>query len=320
MKKVAILALETAVPAAIVDPRYMFSAVNMFFAQAGHQPFFEVMVVGQHAAVQLDGGLVTISPDHILANAPRPDLILVPAISGPVGEALAKNEAFLPWIVEQYRQGTEVASLCIGAFVLAATGLLSGKTCSTHWLFANEFRDRYPEVHLAADRIISEQDGLYSSGGAHAYWNLLLYLVEKYTSREMAIMASKFFVLDPEQTSQLPFSIFKGQKAHGDEVVLAAQDWLERHYEDKVTVARLADQLAVGRRTLERRFKKATTNSVLEYAQRVKVEVAKRHLELRRATVNEVMYTVGYSDTKAFREVFRKYAGVSPQEYQSRFA
>jgi transcriptional regulator GlxA family with amidase domain len=94
----------------------------------------------------------------------------------------------------KYQEGTEVASLCLGAFLLASTGLLNGKSCSTHWLFANDFRTMFPEVTLMDNRIITEQNGLYSSGGANSYWNLLLHLVEKYSSRELAVLASKFFV------------------------------------------------------------------------------------------------------------------------------
>src|SRR5690606_477864 len=118
----------------------------------------------------------------------------------------------------------EVASLCLGAFLFASTGLLDGKKCSTHWLFANDFRTMFPEVTLVDEKIITEQNGLYSSGGASSYWNLLLHLVEKYTSREMAILAAKFFVLDISRNSQSPFSIFKGQKIHNDPEMVRVQE------------------------------------------------------------------------------------------------
>lgn len=319
MKNISILVLETSVPQAIVDPRYMFSAVNEFYKSAGHQPFFNVKLVGNAKEVKLNDGAITVHTDIFLKDVKKTDLIIIPAISGNVKDALKKNAAFIPWIVDQHKKGAEVASLCIGAFVLASTGLLDGKSCSTHWLFANEFRDMFPEVHLVEDKIITDQNGLYSSGGASSYWNLFLYLVEKYTTRQMAITASKFFLLDMERDSQMPFVMFKGQKDHEDFQIVKAQEFIEKHYQSKLTVDDLANKFGIGRRTFERRFKKATANTVIEYMQRVKIEAAKKQLERGRKTVNEVMYDVGYTDAKAFRDVFKKVAGMSPVDYRNKY-
>lgn len=319
MKKVSILVPETAVPAAIVDPRYMFTAVNEFFKSAGHQPFFEVKLVGLTKEVKLNEGRISIHPDELLKNVKQTDLIIIPALSGNMSQALKINKDYLPWLVSQYKQGAEIASLCIGAFLLASTGLLKGKSCSTHWLFANEFRALFPDVQLTDDKVITDQGGLYSSGGANSYWNLLLYLVEKYTSREMAIVASKFFLVDIDRHSQSPFVIFKGQKKHNDPDILKAQEYIEKYYQQKLTVDELAGKLSIGRRTFERRFKKATSNTVVTYIQRVKIEAAKKQLETGRKTVNEVMYDVGYTDTKAFRDVFTKITGMSPVDYRVRY-
>ncbi len=319
MKNVSILVLETSIPAAIVDPRYMFTAINMFFKNASHQPFFNVSLVGISKEVKLSDGSITIHTDQLIKNVKKTDLIIIPAISGDVKEAIKKNAAFIPWITEQHRKGAEVASLCIGAFMLASTGLLNGKSCSTHWLFANDFRDMFPEVQLVEDKIITDQNGLYSSGGATSYWNLLLYLVEKYTTRQMAITASKFFLLDMERESQMPFVMFKGQKDHEDFQIVKAQEFIEKHFQSKLTVDELANKFGIGRRTFERRFKKATANTVIEYMQRVKIEAAKKQLERGRKTVNEVMYDVGYTDAKAFRDVFKKVAGMSPVDYRNKY-
>lgn len=319
MKHVSILVPETAVSAAIVDPRYMFTAVNEFIKGQGRAPLFNVQLVGMTKEVRLNDGLISIHCDAVISELPKTDLIIVPAISGHIEHALERNQALMPWIIDQYKRGAEVASLCLGAFLLASTGLLNGKSCSTHWLFANEFRRMFPEVILTDDKIIVEHKGLYSSGGAHSYWNLLLHLVEKYAGREMAILAAKFFVLDIGLDSQSPFSIFKGQKMHEDLEIKKVQDFIETNYQDKITVDDLSDTFGMGRRTFERRFKKATNNTVVEYLQRVKMEAAKKQFELTRKTVNEVMYDVGYSDTKAFRDVFKKVTGLSPIDYKHKY-
>jgi transcriptional regulator GlxA family with amidase domain len=234
-------------------------------------------------------------------------------------KALQLNKQLIPWIVEQYKNGAEVASLCVGAFLLASTGLLNGKKCSTHWNSANEFRTMFPDVELVDGSIITEEHGIYSSGGANSYWNLLLYLVEKYTDRNTAILASKYFAIDIDRESQSVFMLFQGQKEHEDANILKAQEFIEAHYPDKITVDQLAGKFSIGRRSFERRFKKATNNSVLEYIQRVKMEAAKRRFETSRKNINEVMFDVGYTDTKAFRTIFKKVTGLTPIEYRNKY-
>jgi transcriptional regulator GlxA family with amidase domain len=319
MKNIAILVPETAVVEAVADPRYMFTAVNEFFKSSGKQPVFNVQLVGLRKEVKVADGLFTIHTDALLQNANKPDLVIIPAISGNLENAIKLNQEFIPWIVDQYNNGSEVASLCLGAFILASTKLLDGKNCSTHWLFANQFRSMFPDVILTDGKIVTEQNGIYSSGGANSYWNLLLHLVEKYTSRDFAILASKFFVLDIDRKSQSPFNIFKGQKLHEDEEIVKAQEYIEANYTEKISVDELCDKLGIGRRTFERRFKKATNNSVVEYMQRVKIEAAKKQLETGRKNVSEVMYEVGYSDIKAFRDVFKKITSMSPLDYRNKY-
>ena len=319
MKNIIILVPETAIPACIVDPRYMFTAVNTFLKNAGKPPEFSVQLAGLSKKIELNDGSITINTDTHIKDVKKADLIIIPAISGDVKAALKLNKDFIPWIIQQYKSGAEVASLCIGAFLLAETGLLDGKICSTHWLYTDMFRDMFPEVHIADEKIITIQNGVYTSGGATSYWNLLLYLVEKYTNRDMAIMASKFFLLDISRNSQSPFIMFRGQKEHDDCEILKAQEFIEHHYQDKITIELLSDKFGMVRRTFERRFKKATHNTVIEYMQRVKTEAAKKQLEHGRKTVNEVMYDIGYNDAKAFRDVFKKITGMSPVDYRNRY-
>jgi transcriptional regulator GlxA family with amidase domain len=319
MKHVSILVPNEAVLASIDDPRYMFTSANEFLEAAGKPPLFKVQLVGLTKEVSLHRGSFTVHTDLLLSDVKKTDLIFVPALIGDMKNALELNKDFLPWIVKQYRHGAEVASLCIGAFLLASTGLLNGKKCSTHWKSANLFRSMFPEVDLVDDRIITEEQGLYSSGGANSYWNLLLYLLEKYTDREIAIVASKVFAVEIDRKSQSPFIMFNGQKTHEDESVKMAQEFIENNIADKISVEGLALKFAIGKRNFERRFKKATNNTPVEYMQRVKIEAAKKHLESSRKNVNEVMYDVGYSDTKAFRSVFKKITGLSPINYKNKY-
>jgi len=319
MKHISILVFNEAVLASIVDPRTMFTGVNEFLEASGKPALFKVQLVGLSREIKLNNGLFSIHSDALLQDIKKTDLIIIPAPSGDLKTALKKNEDFYPWIVDQYHKGAKVASMCIGAFLLASTGLLNGKECSSHWKTANEFREMFPEVTLVDGRIVTEQEGLYSSGGATSYWNLLLYLVEKYAGREMAIMASKVYALEIDRKSQSPFIMFNGQKKHEDEPIKKAQEFIENNVTEKITVEDLSSKFAIGRRHFERRFKKATNNTPAEYIQRVKIEVAKKQLESSNKNVNEVMYDVGYLDNKAFRTIFKKITGLSPAEYRNRY-
>ncbi len=319
MKHISILVPNEAVLASIDDPRYMFTAANEFLEAAGKPPLFQVKLVGLSKEVKLHKGSFTVHTDHLISEVKKTDLIFVPAVIGDIPSALELNKDFVPWLIKQYRQGAELASLCIGAFLLASTGLLNGKKCSTHWRSANLFRSMFPEVNLVDDRIITEEQGLYSSGGANSYWNLLLYLLEKYTDREIAIVASKVFAVEIDRKNQSAFIMFNGQKTHEDEPVKKAQEFIENNISDRISVEELALKFAIGKRNFERRFKKATNNTPVEYMQRVKIEAAKKCLETSRKNVNEVMYDVGYTDTKAFRTVFKKITGLSPIDYRNKY-
>lgn len=320
MIHVSIVIPETAVMASIADPQYMFTAVNGFMQQRGNEPVFAVKLVAATRQVNLNNGLYTIHADRLLHEVDHTDLIIIPALSGAMDKAVAANKELASWLREKYNEGASLASLCIGAFLLADTGLLNGKKCSTHWLYADEFRKMYPEVVLVDDKIITEENRLYSSGGANSYWNLLLYLVEKYTNREMAILASKYFVIETMRNNQSPFVIFTGQKSHKDEAVKLAQEYIEQNFAQRITIDQLSTTVATGKRTLERRFKEATGNTITEYMQRVKVEAAKKSFEVSRNNITEVMYEVGYTDPKAFRTTFRKITGVSPVAYKNKYS
>ena len=319
MKKVSILVPEASVMQAIADPQYLFSAANQFLLSAGKSPLFEVELVGVKKQIKLNNGMFSVHTNRLLKEVDETDLVFIPALFGDMTSAIAKNKTVVPWIVDQYRKGAEVASLCVGAFLLASTGLLNGKKCSTHWGYQSEFREMYPDVEVVEGGIVTEEKRIYSSGGAHSYWNLLLYLLEKYTDRETAILASKYFAIDIDRDSQSAFAMFKGQKSHKDKEILKAQEYIEKNIHEKISTDELAKISAIGRRTFERRFKDATNNSVLEYIQRIKIEAAKRQFETSRKNINEVMYDVGYTDTKAFRDLFKKLTGLTPVEYRNKY-
>ncbi|WP_436488411.1 GlxA family transcriptional regulator [Chitinophaga sp. ARDCPP14] len=320
MKQISILVPKGAVALSSIEgPFVLFTKANDFLESVGKDPLFNVQLVGLSKEAHEYDRFFKVTPDVMITEKHKADLIIIPAVNGEREVVIDQNKDFYPWIVQQHQHGSEVASLCVGAFLLASTGLLNGKRCSTHWLAANEFRNMFPDVELVSEKIITDEKGIYSSGGANSFWNLLIYLIEKYTDRDMAILASKYFEIEIDRTNQATFTIFKGQREHQDESVKQAQEFIEQNWQEKITVEQLSSMFAVGRRSLERRFKKATSNTVSEYIQRVKVEVAKKSFESSRKNINEIMWEVGYSDTKAFRTIFKKTTGLSPLEYRNKY-
>lgn len=319
MKTITILVPKGAILGSIEGPRQVLTGVNSYLASMGKPPLFNVELVGLTKETPLVRGMYTIHTDRILSEVIKTDLIIIPAIDGDVRQGLEENKDFIPWILQQYKAGAEVASLCVGAFLLASTGLVNGKKCATHWVSANDFRRMFPDVNLVTERVVTDENGIYTSGGAYSYLTLVLYLIEKYAGRAAAVFCAKIFAIDIDRSTQSPFMMFSGQKEHEDEAIKKAQNFIEGNFQQKITVDELASMFSLSRRNLERRFKKATSNTVVEYIQRVKIEAAKMSLESSRENVNEVMYKVGYTDTKAFRTTFKKITGVSPIQYRTKY-
>lgn len=319
MKTIAVLAFKNATPGSITDSVYFFEKANDYLIKSGNPAMFRVSVIGFTSEVKLNGGRYVIKTDSTFDKTRYPDLIIIPSLTGHATSATYLNKDCSPWIAEAYKSGSEVASLCTGAFLLAFSGILEGKECTTHWEYANEFRYFYPSVNLVDERIVTDQEGLYSSGGNNAYWNLLLHLMEKYTSRELVIKLAKFFVIDIDKSNQSAFIVFQGLKDHEDTIILKSQEFIEKNFSNKLSVDEIAEKFHLTKRTFERRFKNATRNTVAEYIQKVKIEAAKKQLEIGRKSINEVMYNVGYSDVQAFREVFKKITGMTPLDYKNKY-
>jgi transcriptional regulator GlxA family with amidase domain len=306
--------------ACIVGAYQVFSEANNYRAKKNEKAIFKIELVGATKNDFLNNNLLSIKHQVVINEIDKTNLIIIPASLIRSYETATKNNKLLiNWVTKQYNQGAEIASMCAGSFIVASTGILSGKMCSTHWALAEGFRELYPDVNLQTDQLITDENGIYTNGGAYSFLNLLLYLVEKFYDRQTAIHCAKYFQIDLNRNLQAEFTIFNGHKKHNDDAILMAQNYLEENYQDKISIERLATELGIGRRSLDRRFIKATGFTPLDYLQRVKIEAAKKMFETTRKTVNEIMFEVGYNDAKAFRDVFSRITGISPLDYKSKY-
>ncbi len=306
----------------IIGSLNLFQMANSYHRKAGLSPedLIAIDLVGLSNESLTYNKFFSVKPTRTINEIERTDLIIVPGITGDIEKQIELNHSFVDWIkMQRIQNNVEIASLCRGAFLLAETGLLHGKSCATHWLTHDKFREMYPKVNLLPDKIISEDNGIYSSGGAYSFLNLLLHLIEKFYGRETSIWCSKVSEIEFDRIDQNQFVIFNGQKEHSDLEVVKIQDFIEKYYSEKLSVEGLAEKVAISSRNFVRRFKKATNNTPIEYIQRVRIEAAKKKLESSTLNVHQVMYASGYNDDKTFRNLFKRFTGLTPLEYRNKY-
>ncbi len=320
MKTISLLVYEDAILSAISGPLDILFGTNHFLKETGRPAAFRVELVSEklkNIQLRLPAQFIC---HKTLDEVTNTDLIIAPAFNGDPDVILNKNSALVEWIKDMRQKGSEAASLCYGSYFLGEAGLLAGKNCTSHWMTVGNMQKRYPEANVLPDVVITDEDGVYTSGGAFSSLNLILYLVEKFCGREVGIQVSKMYSIDMDRVSQAHFSVFMGQHRHDDEDVLKAQTYIEENYQKPMSVEEVAEQANMSKRNFIRRFKKATQNTPLEYIQRVKIEAAKKSLEKGTQNISSLIYDVGYNDAKSFRNVFKRFTGLTPQNYRNKYS
>ncbi len=321
MKKVTILGLYNTMATTIFGPMDILNQAGRLWNRvinAPPTPFFDVTVATADGEPIRSVNNIHIEPHCSIAQVKQTDLIII-ASATYIDRILENSPELIPWILRHYHQGAHVASICTGVFLLAETGLLDGKSATLHWGFVDMFRNRYPQIAVRQDRMFLDHGRLYCSAGVTAGMDLSLYLVEKFCGRKPAVESAKTMVLDMGREKQTPYASLPASKDHGDPVVLKAQAWMAGHQTETVDYDGLAKAFRMSRRSLERRFKRATGITPLGYLQQLRVENAKGMLEEGALTFNEIAYRVGYEDVAFFRKIFIRLTGLRPKEYQQRF-
>lgn len=321
MKKISILAIHNTIITTVAGPMDVFFQVGQLWNHINGEPLephFDVEIVSVNGAPVRCLNNIFIKPHRAMDEVDKTDLILIPSITD-IEKTIKHSAQILNWLADSHKQGTSIASVCTGAFLLAETGLLDGKTATTHWGFVDLFRQRYPRVLLKPERLITDEDNLYCAGALSAGIDLSFYLVEKYCGYEIALQCSKALLHDMGRHTQAPYSVFSFQKKHADEAIRQAQQWLESNYTCQIDMNNVAKIHGMSRRTFERRFKKATGDTPLLYLQRTRVEAAKRLMEKQKGTFEEFSYALGYENSSHFREIFKRHTGLLPTQYQQKF-
>ncbi|TGN40119.1 GlxA family transcriptional regulator [Marinobacter confluentis] len=269
---------------------------------------------------------ITLLPDGALTDpAAKPaenSLVMIPTIGAPIPRVLNENRGLVDWLAQSSQQNNgqvRLASNCTGAFLLAEAGLLDGREATTHWGFSEQFRQRYPKVDLHPEKLITVDEPVACAGGGMAWWDLGIYLVERYAGAQTARELAKAFVVDAGRTSQAPYSALQARRYHSDTAIMQLQEWLDQHYSQPVTLQTLAALSGLTERSLIRRFKAATGDTPTSYLQVLRIESARQFLEQSKLSVDEITRRIGYEDVSSFSRLFSKHTGLAPGAYRSRF-
>lgn len=320
-QNVAVLALNNSVATTIVGPQEVFSMTGILYERTQcKEPvhYFNVEIVTPDGRPVRCYNNLLLTP-HCSMEECDPDIVVVPGILN-IDETLSTNELAIEWLRGLYEKNCALMAICSGSLLLAATGLLDNKVATTHWAMANDFRKRFPKVVLRPDEMITDDSGLVCSGGYDSFLDASIYMIQKFYGATVALQCSKIFLHNLGRRSQAPYAIFSAPKDHGDEEILQIQQEIGSKFASSFDFDELAKEYGMSRRTLERRFKKATGVTLLVYQQRTRVEHAKTLLESGNSSFDEISFKVGYMDNSFFRKLFIKYTSLRPREYRSLFS
>lgn len=284
---------------------------------------FRVKIVSTQQGPFTCGNGIPVSPQVFIEDDPSASIIILPEIwLGPDESIHGRYPALIDWILRRYQAGAELYSACSGSILLAETGLLDGKSATSHWGYKDMFRRVYPKVNFDAtsNLIYADHSGrMVTAGGTTSWHDLALHIIARHASPGDALHIAKVYLLKWHPEGQLPYTGLVRRTPHADSIVKKCEYWLSQHYREINAIKQIVGMIEVPERSLKRRFKSATGATLIEYLQNLRIEESKRLLEQDRLPIEEVSAEVGYMDVSFFRRLFKRLTGLSPGQYRSMF-
>ncbi|WP_064118868.1 GlxA family transcriptional regulator [Pseudomonas fluorescens] len=293
----------------------LFAVANRIAAEhnAAQLPLLRV----SHWQVEGDQPPSRIYSSHAVDDSALLAVLIPPSIGG---FAAAHMPASLSqWLRDQHAAGATLGGVCVGSLLLAESGLLDGRSATTHWTSAKTFAERYPKIKLKADTPIVDDGDLITTAGLMAWAELGLRLVDRLLGPSIASSTARFLVVEHSDSASECGSNFAPILSHGDAAILKVQHWLQSTGATDVSLTAMAERAGLEERTFLRRFRAATGLKPTEYCQHLRVGKAREMLEFSNGTIDHIAWTVGYQDPGAFRAIFKKITGLAPSEYRARF-
>jgi transcriptional regulator GlxA family with amidase domain len=322
MTDVTILFLDGTFSSTAIGPMEVFRHAGTlwgFLTGTRQVPRFRVTTASVDGGSVRCDGPIQIQPAAALTSIRNTDLIFIPTTGLSLEDVVERNAPVLPWLRRWHKRGADIASVCSGVGLVAATGLLDGRRATTHWALVDRFRKEYPKVKWTPELMVTEDRGFYCGGGVHAALDLSLYLVEKFCGHEVAMQSAKAMLIETPRAWQAGFAIVPLKTEHSDDSISSAQEWLHQNFHRSFPLEAPARRVGMSLRNFVRRFKQATGDSPLMYLQKLRIAAAKRLLEGDHRTVQEISDAVGYQDVAFFRNLFQRHTGVSPSAYRQSF-
>jgi len=269
------------------------------------------------------GNNIPVDPDFCVEDDPQAEIVIVPELWLAPDDAMeGRYLDIVEWIRRRHRGGSNIYSACSGAVLLAATGLLNGCEATSHWAYQDLFRNRFPEVEFRPDPnlVFADPTGrVVTAGGTTSWHDLAIHIISRHCGPGEALRIAKIYLLKLHSEGQLPYASLVRRQPHADSVVRHVEDWLSRRYREPHAVSLAVEAANIPERSLKRRFKTATGSTLIAYVQNLRIEEAKRQLELGEQSSDDIAASVGYENFAFFRRLFKRTTGLSPAEYRRMF-
>jgi transcriptional regulator GlxA family with amidase domain len=295
------------------------SARNSLKGTKKSTPLFNVETASIDGQAVLCTGGLTLTPDKLMTEVNETQLIIVPGFMFNILEVLPTLSSMTQWLQLQHSHGCYIANMCTGSFVTAQAGLLDNRCATTHWAFSEQFAQRFPAVNLQTERTVTDDGLVMCSGGSTSSSDLLLHLIRKFASPQLAAECAKKLLVDISARSQTPYSSTTFKMNHSDADILKIQIWLEKHIIENINMEKVVEKFGLSMRNFIRRFKDATDQTPIQYLQNLRIEKAKHLLESSKLAFDQITLNTGYEDANSFRRLFREKVGVTPSVYRKRF-
>jgi transcriptional regulator GlxA family with amidase domain len=302
----------------VTGPIQVFASANDFVLEAGGRPPYELKVVAQGGAQVTASAGLKLSTLPLTLGGATVDTLMVAGGQGV--EAAAVDPVIIEWVQARAKRARRIASVCTGAFLLAASGLLDGRRAVTHWSFCAELARRFPKVRVESDPIFVRDGAVWSSAGVTAGLDLALALVEEDLGRTVALAVARYLVVFMKRPGgQAQFSTALSLQAADDEFA-ALHEWISNHLSDDLPLPVLADQAGMSERSFSRHYAEATGLTPARAIERLRVEAARRLLSESGLPVKRICQRCGFGSEETMRRSFLRLLAVTPQDYRTRFS
>lgn len=298
----------------------LFEMANQYLEEVGSSERFEIQLISLDDFNPLSNHFAHIPFYKLGDNMEQQNVIIVPAFSNSdMVQNIELNKSFIPYLVSQYQQGSSLMGLCTGTFLIAATGLLNGKTATTHLDAVEALRAYFPEIQVKPDAVLTHDSNIFTSGGATSSFQLKLYFIQKHFGRKIALKLGKTFAIDLNRTNQLYFDQFKPNLVETDDLVRRIQLKINEKFHEIKSLEEALEEIPSSKRNIIRRFKQSTGLTPIRYLQKTKIEAAKNLLETTNRDIVDIMVSTGYNDMKNFRQLFKNFTGLTPTSYREKY-